>query len=119
MLRVHKEENLLGLSVFDPANSTIIYIITTDNAEKKTLHSYIHQMPARKMKNSQSEHLTWFVNRKGQMNLELTFVVLGRAHEETCFTEEPIAGKASKFPKSITKIILVLVSKTEKKYKTE
>lgn len=43
------------------------------------------------------------------MNLELTSVILGKAHEETCFVEEPIAGKASKFSKSITNMILVLI----------
>lgn len=66
-------------------------------------------MPARKMKNSQSKCLTWFTNRKGQINLELASVVSGKAHEETCFNEEAIAGKASKFPKSITSMILVLI----------
>lgn len=31
------------------------------------------------------------------------------AHEETCFTEEHIAGKAMKFPQSIMNMILVLI----------
>lgn len=43
------------------------------------------------------------------MNLETTSVVLGRAHEETCFTEEPIAGKVSKCPRSIINMVLVLI----------
>lgn len=56
MLRVHREKNVLGLS--DTTNSTIMHVIITDNAEQKNLHFYIHQMPTRKMKNSQSKHLS-------------------------------------------------------------
>lgn len=54
-----------------------------------------------KMKNRQWEHLIGFVNIKGQMNLELT--------SADDFTEEPIAGKAMKFPQFIMNMILVLI----------
>lgn len=100
------EKRIYQVSVFDPTITTIIHEIITDNDQKKKSIkkkkcALLHQMVTRKMKNRQWEHLIGFVNIKGQMNLELT--------SADDFTEEPIAGKAMKFPQFIMNMILVLI----------
>lgn len=83
-------KNLLGLSGFDPVNSTVIHILSKTKLSKTIICTHIHQMPLSKMKNSQSEHLTWLANRNGLMNLDMTSVVHGRMPEETCLLKNPI-----------------------------
>lgn len=80
-------KSLLGLSGLDSVNSTLIHILSKTKLSK-TICTHIHQMPPRKMKNSQSEPLTWLANRKGLMNLDMASAVYGRMPEETYFTEE-------------------------------
>lgn len=121
VLRVHREENLLGVSVFEPTNSTIIHIIITDNAEQKT-PAHLYTPNACKKDEKQPVRMAYLLHKQKATNeFGADFPTFGKSTRRNVLLRSH-SMKASKFPRSITNVILVLIqiqSKRDKKSKTE